>query len=39
MTAVSQLNGVTVECVGPNGTFMSTIVIVSFSGGYKVTQK
>ena len=29
VSAVRQLNGVTVECVGPSGSFMSTIQIVS----------
>ena len=29
VTAVRQLNGVTVECVGNSGSFMSTIEIVS----------
>ena len=29
VTAVRQLNGVTVECVGPSGRFMSTIQIAS----------
>ena len=29
VTAVSQLNGITVECARPSGSFMSTIQVVS----------
>ena len=38
VTAVSQLNGVTLECDGSSGSFMSTIQISSSPGKYCVAE-